>query len=85
MFTKSLAAEWAKYNIRVNAIAPGYIGTEMVKRALPKYGKGWVSLIPMGRIGKPYEIKGTVIFLASEASSYITGSVISMDGGYTIW
>ncbi|MCS7179921.1 MAG: SDR family oxidoreductase [bacterium] len=85
MLTKSLAAEWAKYNIRVNAIAPGYMATDMVKRAFPKYGKKWIPLIPMGRIGNPYEIKGPVVFLCSKASSYITGSVIVMDGGYTIW
>lgn len=83
--TKSLAAEWAKYNIRVNAIAPGYMGTDMVERAFPKYGKFWMPLIPMGRIGKPYEIKGPIVFLCSKASSYITGSVLVMDGGYTIW
>lgn len=85
MLTKSLAAEWAKYNIRVNAIAPGYMGTEMVKRAYPKYGEKWIPLIPMGRIGEPYEIKGPIVFLCSKASSYITGSVLVMDGGYTIW
>lgn len=85
MITKSLAAEWAKYNIRVNAIAPGYMGTQMVKRVLPQYGKKWLPLIPMGRIGEPSEIRGPVIFLASDASSYITGSVLVMDGGYTVW
>jgi len=85
MFTKSLAAEWAPYNIRVNAISPGYMGTAMVKRVLPKYGKHWMPLIPMGRIGQPEEIKGPVVFLASEASSYVTGAVLVMDGGYTVW
>jgi len=85
MLTKSLAAEWAKYNIRVNAIAPGYMGTDMVKRAFPKYGQNWIPLIPMGRIGEPYEIKGPIVFLCSRASSYITGSVLVMDGGYTVW
>ncbi|MGB9677658.1 MAG: SDR family NAD(P)-dependent oxidoreductase [Candidatus Ratteibacteria bacterium] len=85
MLTKSLAAEWAKYNIRVNCIAPGYMGTEMVKKAFPKYGQNWIPLIPMGRIGNPNEIKGPIVFLCSKASSYITGSVFVMDGGYTIW
>jgi len=85
MITKSLAAEWAKYNIRVNAIAPGYMGTKMVKRVISQYGKYWLPLIPMGRIGEPEEIRGPVVFLASDASSYITGSVLIMDGGYTVW
>jgi len=85
MITKSLAAEWARHNIRVNAISPGYMGTVMVHKAMPKYGKGWLPLIPMGRIGRPEEIKGPVVFLASEASSYVTGAVLVMDGGYTVW
>ncbi|MFN4226695.1 MAG: SDR family NAD(P)-dependent oxidoreductase [Candidatus Ratteibacteria bacterium] len=85
MLTKSLAVEWAKYNIRVNAIAPGYMGTEMVQKAFPKYGEKWLFLIPMGRIGNPEEIKGPIVFLCSKASSYITGSVLVMDGGYTCW
>ncbi|MCM8785727.1 MAG: SDR family oxidoreductase [Candidatus Omnitrophica bacterium] len=85
MLTKSLATEWAKYNIRVNAIAPGYMGTDMVQRAFPKYGEKWIPLIPMGRIGNPEEIRGPIVFLCSKASSYITGSVLVMDGGYTCW
>jgi len=85
MLTKSLAAEWARYNIRVNAIAPGYMGTEMVRRVISEYGKYWFPLIPMGRIGKQEEIRGPVVFLASSASSYVTGSVLVMDGGYTVW
>lgn len=85
MLTKSLASEWRKYNIRVNAIAPGYMRTPLVDEVFPKYGKGWSSLTPMGRIGDPYEIKGSALFLASRASSFVTGSVLVMDGGYTIW
>ena len=83
--TRSLAAEWAKYNIRVNSISPGYMGTDMVKRVLGQYGKYWLPLIPMGRIGEPSEIIGPALFLASTAASYVTGSNIVMDGGYTIW
>ena len=85
MITKSLAGEWAKYNIRVNAIAPGYMRTPLVDKVFPKYGKDWASLTPMGRIGDPSEIKGPVLFLASKASSFFTGSVLVMDGGYTLW
>ena len=85
MVTKSLASEWRKYNIRVNAIAPGYMRTPLVDKVFPKYGKGWSSLTPMGRVGDPSEIKGSALFLASRASSFVTGSVLVMDGGYTIW
>ena len=85
MITKCLAAEWAKYNIRVNAIAPGYMGTVMVKRVFDQYRDHWLPLIPMGRIGEPREIRGPAVFLASKASSYMTGAVVVMDGGYTVW
>ncbi len=85
--TKTLAAEWAPYNIRVNAIAPGYMGTEMAKPffADPDFGGVWIKAIPMGRPGEPEELGPVAVFLASQASSYMTGATVIVDGGYTIW
>ena len=85
--TKSLACEWADYNIRVNAIAPGYVATKMtlLGRKKPKWFKLWLEMTPMKRLAKPSEIASVILFLASESSSYCTGSIISVDGGYTSW
>lgn len=84
--TKSLAMEWVRYNIRVNAIAPGYFRTPMTAASLAsERAEKWRELTPMGRVGEPHEIKGLALLLASNASSYITGSVIFIDGGYTCW
>ena len=85
--TKSLACEWAKYNIRVNAIAPGYVATEMtlLGRNKPDWFKYWIEMTPMKRLAKPSEIASSVLFLASDSSSYCTGSILSIDGGYTSW
>lgn len=85
--TKSLASEWARYNIRVNAIAPGYMGTPMAKPYFdtPGIGDVWMENIPMKRPGEPAELGPVAVFLASEASSYMTGEVVVVDGGYTIW
>ncbi|MEE8400433.1 MAG: glucose 1-dehydrogenase [Desulfobacterales bacterium] len=84
--TKSLAVEWTRFNIRVNAIAPGYIKTALTTGGLESpVGQEWLAMIPMGRAGEPHEIKGAALFLASEASSYFTGSILIMDGGYTCW
>lgn len=88
MLTKSLAGEWAKYNIRVNSIAPGYMNIGMAKKFFTDKtdtAKKWVSLTPMGRPGEPEELKGIAVYLASEASSFVTGSIFSIDGGYTVW
>jgi NAD(P)-dependent dehydrogenase (short-subunit alcohol dehydrogenase family) len=87
MLTKALATEWAKDNVRVNALAPGYIGTEMTlaMRARPELFDVWMDMTPMGRCGEPAEIASAVVFLASPASSYMTGSIVSVDGGYTSW
>ena len=85
--TKSLACEWAKYNIRVNAIAPGYVATKMtlLGRNKPNWFKYWIEMTPMKRLAKPSEIASSVLFLASDSSSYCTGSILSVDGGYTSW
>ena len=87
MLTKALATEWAKDNVRVNALAPGYVGTEMTlaMRARPELFDVWMDMTPMGRCGEPTEIACAVVFLASPASSYMTGSIVSIDGGYTSW
>jgi NAD(P)-dependent dehydrogenase (short-subunit alcohol dehydrogenase family) len=84
LLTKSLALEWVRYNIRVNAIAPHYLETELTKglRASEKVYDGLVKQIPMRRFAKPGEVVGTVLFLSSPASSYITGTVIVVDGGF---
>ena len=83
--TKSLAYEWAQHNIRVNAIAPGYIATELTKLGMDtEWGKIWEDLTPMKRVGEPDELGGLVVYLASPASSYMTGSIVTIDGGYTV-
>ena len=87
MVTRSLASEWATEGIRVNAIAPGYMRTTMVDEALeqrPDMGETWIEDTPMGRLGRPAEIKPLVVYLASDASSYVTGEVAFLDGGFTI-
>ena len=82
--TKTLALELAPYNIRVNAIAPGAIDTPMVAsaKADPKVLEQTLAMIPLHRMGKPEEIANAVLFLSSKASSYITGSIIVVDGGW---
>jgi NAD(P)-dependent dehydrogenase (short-subunit alcohol dehydrogenase family) len=84
MATKIMGEEWAKYNIRVNAIAPGHIHTRLgdsIFEAVPEYKKEFLDRIPMRRIGDPDEIVGAMIYLASDASSYVTGTTIVVDGG----
>jgi NAD(P)-dependent dehydrogenase (short-subunit alcohol dehydrogenase family) len=85
--TKSLAAEWAPYHIRVNAIAPGYMDTPMARPFFddPRYGGLWIDAIPMKRPGRPEELAPVAVLLASEASSYMTGSTVVIDGGYSVW
>ncbi|HKX16656.1 MAG TPA: SDR family oxidoreductase [bacterium] len=85
--TKSLAVEWAPFGVRVNAIAPGYIGTELTRQGLtnPEWKAMWLDMTPLHRIGEPSEIAPAAVFLASDASSYMTGAVLVIDGGYTAW
>lgn len=80
-FTKGLAREVARYNIRANAVAPGFIQTDMVKQMEPEILNKFIELIPMKRMGKPEEVGRLVSFLASENASYITGKVFTIDGG----
>ena len=81
--TKSLAMEWVEYGIRVNSISPGYIATPMSADEAPELIAQWMPLIPMHRMGKPEELGGAIIFLASEAGGYTTGRDFIIDGGYS--
>jgi NAD(P)-dependent dehydrogenase (short-subunit alcohol dehydrogenase family) len=83
--TKSLAAEWASKGIRVNAIAPGYVKTEIASDEYEDYRHYWRDEVPMQRYASPDEIAPTALLLASEAGAFITGSVVVVDGGYTLW
>jgi len=86
--TKALAVEWARFNIRVNCIAPSYIVTEMAKRDIesnPKIREQNVRKIPMRRGGEPREVADVVVFLASDAASFMTGETVAIDGGWLAW
>ncbi|MCL2059964.1 MAG: SDR family oxidoreductase [Oscillospiraceae bacterium] len=81
--TKSLAVEWAPKGIRVNCISPGYIATEMLQFIRQDWKDYWTSIIPFRRLGTPEELAGAVIYLASDASTYTSGTDIIIDGGFT--
>lgn len=82
--TKSLAAEWAPLNIRVNAIAPGYIKTEMAPVDEPRFKARWIDDSPQQRYAMPDELGTTVVHLASDGSGFMTGSIVVIDGGYSV-
>ena len=75
--------EWAEYGIRVNSISPGYIATDMITSVDPAMRGMWEKMIPFGRMGTPEELAGAVIYFASDASSYTSGSNLVIDGCYT--
>ena len=83
--TMTMAIELAPHNIRVNVIAPSFLSTRLTDALIARTGENIKRWTPLGRIGRPDEIRGAVVFLASEASSYITGQILCLDGGTTAW
>jgi gluconate 5-dehydrogenase len=83
--TRDLAVKWARQGVAVNAVAPAFFPTRMTQGVIAKGGDRLAALSPMGRIGQPGELKGVVLFLASDAASYVTGQVVAVDGGMLAW
>jgi NAD(P)-dependent dehydrogenase (short-subunit alcohol dehydrogenase family) len=83
--SKNMAAEWAPRGVRVNVVSPGYHRTEMAEMFADLMKEWWEPRIPMGRIAAAEELAGAIVFLASEASSYMTGAELITDGGYSLW
>ena len=85
--TRDLAVEWAPFKINVNAIAPGFFPSEMTEGIFqdPHYLEYINKQTPLGRTGTPDDLKGAIVFLASQASDYVTGQTIFVDGGWTSW
>jgi NAD(P)-dependent dehydrogenase (short-subunit alcohol dehydrogenase family) len=88
--TRQLAVDWARHGITVNAVAPAWIPTEMNMDPregdiLPKYKQRMIALTPLGRLGTPEDVVGAVVFLAAPASSYVTGHILAVDGGWMAW
>jgi NAD(P)-dependent dehydrogenase (short-subunit alcohol dehydrogenase family) len=84
-FTRDLAGKWAHHGIRVNAIAPGWFPSDMANFVLDQFGEEIKSRIPLGRFGGPEDLKGAVVFLASDASAYVTAQTLVVDGGQSAW
>lgn len=85
--TRSLASEWASRGVRVNSVSPGYIGTEMTQQGLrmnPDWGRTWLEMTPMGRLGTPVDVANAVWYLASDAAAFATGTDLIVDGGYMV-
>jgi NAD(P)-dependent dehydrogenase (short-subunit alcohol dehydrogenase family) len=85
---RNLAAEWGEHNIRVNTISPGYIVTAMVEELFKKHPErkeAWPTQNMLGRLSKPEEYRGAAVFLISDASSFMTGADLRMDGGHAAW
>ena len=90
LLTQHLAVEWAKHGITVNAIAPGWFATEMntdprIGDIAAKHKERMLQRTPMGRLGRPGELTGALIYLASPAASYVTGTTLFVDGGWVAW
>src|SRR5262245_39295547 len=83
-FTRALASEWGPYNINVNAVCPGFFPTKMAKGVLERIGERVKGATPLQRLGGDEDLKGVVVFLASEASRHITGQCIAVDGGVSV-
>jgi 3-oxoacyl-[acyl-carrier protein] reductase len=86
-FTRTVAQEWAPYRVRVNAVAPGWVETEMnepARQMIPEFNERVLGSIPLGRWGTPEDVAGAALFLCSPAASFITGSVLVVDGGQTL-
>ena len=79
--SKDLAVKWARHGVTVNVIAPGWFPTRMSEKVIERAGQALTASIPMGRVGRPGEVKGAAVYLASDAASYVTGQVFAIDGG----
>jgi NAD(P)-dependent dehydrogenase (short-subunit alcohol dehydrogenase family) len=86
LLTRSLASEWAARGVRVNSVSPGYIATEMTQAGMhdfPEWGRAWLAMTPMGRLGTPADVANAVWYLVSDAAAFATGTDLIVDGGYT--
>ena len=84
-FTRDLACKWAPHGITVNALAPGWFPSDMTRGQLSSIGDELLARIPLRRFGEPDDLRGTIVFLASDASAYVTGQTLVLDGGWTAW